>query len=360
MTTNKKKYISTGIFIFVSLLCIQAQVTIGSDAEPVQGALLQLKENENTGANSTKGLAMPRVNLTVTDDLTDIISSPAAGYKEGHIGLVIYNINDLKYNFCHGLYVWDGDIWQPLFEQPPVPALPYGSVTDIDGNIYKTLEFGTAGIWMVENLCVLHNNTGGALSGQPNARINPALFNGSANSALSVGSWADINALPSIVYSENDEQISSPASAYVKKFGLMYTSAQHTNLCPVGWHIPSEDEWLTLIRYFVPGAGYGTNDNAQQYLQGGYTNYLSADGSLNIWEGFICNNTQMSGFNILPVGRIENTSSSNMARFFGFLTDFPTNGPKTIAFMNGGPGYNGIAYASNNTTWATPVRCKKD
>lgn len=357
---NKKIFISASIVMFLSYLCIQAQVTIGSGNAPVTGALLQLKENENTGANSTKGLVMPRVNLTVTDNLTDIISSPDGNDKEEHIGLVVYNINDLKYNFCRGLYVWDGELWQPLSEQPPVPEqLPYGSVTDIDGNVYKTLEFGTAGTWMVENLRVLHNNTGGTLAGT-NARINPALSNGSANSALLVGSWADINTLPVIVYSENDEQINSAAADYVRKFGLMYTSAQRENLCPIGWHMPSRAEWESLIDYFIPGAGYGTNDNAQQYFQSGYTGYVSADGPSNIWDGFICNNARMSGFNALPAGRIENTSSTNIAKQFGLFADFAATNLFTIAFYNGISGYNGIGYTTNSTTYAMPVRCKKD
>lgn len=360
MTMNKKKYISTGILIFVSLLSIRAQVTIGSGAEPLKGALLQLKENENTGANSTKGLAMPRVSLTVTDDLTDIIPSPAGSDKEEHIGLVVYNINDLKYNFCRGLYVWDGEAWQPLSEQPPVPVQrAYGSVTDIDGNIYKTLEFGTQGTWMVENLRVLHNSSGAALNGSdPDARINPGISQPTANSGIKVGSWADINALSPITYTENGEQIISSGADFVKKFGLMYSRDQRTNLCPAGWHIPTTAEWDNLIQYFATTSGLGTANQAI-YFQSAYAEYTSADGITSIWQGPICNGPQSFGFNALPIGRIINVNSPTdpgAAQYFGSWTDFAVSGGNSITFAVFN---NYTGYASGNA-WAVPVRCKKD
>lgn len=358
MTMNKNTYISTCILILNSLLCIQAQVTIGSGNPPVQGALLQLKENENAGVNSSKGLAMPRVSLTVTNDLTDLIASPANDDKDDHIGLVVYNVNDLKYNFCRGLYVWDGEVWQPLSGQPPLVTRAYGSVSDVDGNVYKTLTFGTAGTWMVENLRVLHNTAGDPLTGDPDARINPGLFSPTANSGIKVGSWADINALSPITYSENDEQIISPAGDFVKKFGLMYSPDQRTDLCPVGWSIPSTADWDNLLQYFATTSGLGTANKAI-YLQSGYAGYISSDGIPQTWEGPICNGPQMFGFNALPIGRIENVNlSSNLgtSRFFGFWTDYAVSDgtKKTLAIFNGGIGY------SSGNGWAVPVRCKKD
>lgn len=357
---NKKTYIYTCIFILSSLLCIQAQVTIGSGNTPIQGALLQLKENENAGVNSTKGLAMPRVNLTVTDDLADLIASPTGSDKEEHIGLVVYNINDLKYNFCRGLYVWDGEVWQPLSEQPPLVARAYGSVTDVDGNEYKTLEFGTAGTWTVENLRVLHNYTGDPLNGSnPDARINPGISQLIPNSGMKVGSWADINALSPIIYSENEEQIISSAADFVKKFGLMYSPDQRTNLCPVGWHIPTTAEWDNLIQYFADTSGLGTA-NTQSYFQSSYTTYISADRITNIWNGPICNSPQMFGFNALPIGRLQDVNlptDLGTAQYFGTMTDFAVSdgSMKSFAILNNiGTGY------SSGVRWAVPVRCKKD
>ncbi|GAB6118996.1 hypothetical protein [Dysgonomonas termitidis] len=58
------------IFVFtifsISPVNLQAQVTIGSGIPPSMGALLDLKEYDsaNGESNSTKGLLLPRVNLT--------------------------------------------------------------------------------------------------------------------------------------------------------------------------------------------------------------------------------------------------------------------------------------------------------
>lgn len=92
---------------------VNAQVTIGSDSKPLEGALLDLKEHDTDTDNvtSTKGLLLPRVELTEIGSLKDIegadLSNPLQ-YK----GLLIYNVPDNK--ACgkpSGLYAWNGNKW---------------------------------------------------------------------------------------------------------------------------------------------------------------------------------------------------------------------------------------------------------
>lgn len=92
---------------------IKGQVTIGSNIKPNSGALLDLKENDNINENSTKGLGLPRVNLTKWNSLDDL----AGGLnKSEHIGLVVYHAGavDLcaKEPFYNGVYVWTGSEWK--------------------------------------------------------------------------------------------------------------------------------------------------------------------------------------------------------------------------------------------------------
>ncbi len=65
MIIKNKKILFHLIFLFfsISLANLQAQVTIGSGAEPQNGALLQLKETENENDNSVRGglLYPPRI-----------------------------------------------------------------------------------------------------------------------------------------------------------------------------------------------------------------------------------------------------------------------------------------------------------
>jgi len=87
-------------------------VTIGTMSDAAQGALLQLKENDNLSVNATKGLLFPLVKLTVLTDLRDVGSELN---KKDHIGLVVYNVNeDTSVSLQKGLYVWDGNKWRKV------------------------------------------------------------------------------------------------------------------------------------------------------------------------------------------------------------------------------------------------------
>lgn len=109
--------------IFLCTSPLLGQVTIGSSASPVSGALLQLKENDSIQDNSTKGLLLPRVKLTDLYNLYPMFAEDIY-YKKNidnkkekedsiHTGLVVYNTDDCSlYGF--GVYVWNGEEWTIL------------------------------------------------------------------------------------------------------------------------------------------------------------------------------------------------------------------------------------------------------
>lgn len=97
---------------------LHSQVTIGSGIEPAKGALLDLKETDETGGgdNSDKGVLFPRVHLTDMDKLKPMLSGADlddSAQKLKHKGLVVYNINETA-PFVKGLYGWDGAKWASL------------------------------------------------------------------------------------------------------------------------------------------------------------------------------------------------------------------------------------------------------
>lgn len=56
-------------YFFFFCFSLKGQVTIGSVQKARDGALLDLRENDNLDANSSRGLALPRVildSLTIT------------------------------------------------------------------------------------------------------------------------------------------------------------------------------------------------------------------------------------------------------------------------------------------------------
>lgn len=119
-----------GLLIVVSL---QAQVTIGSLDAPVEGALLDLKEEKIDGANSKKGLMLPRVKLTEPTLLYPMFeTTPGSGIAIGdystdekkllenqrHVGLTVYNLSTCDNKFNKGVYFWNGNKWEQALDLP--------------------------------------------------------------------------------------------------------------------------------------------------------------------------------------------------------------------------------------------------
>lgn len=105
-------------------------------------------------------------------------------------------------------------------------GLTYGTVTDADGNTYKTIQIGTQ-TWMAENLRTTKFNDGTAI---PNATTDMVW------SQYTTGAYCWYN---------ND--ISNKPT-----YGALYNWFAVTDghkICPTGWHIPSDAEWATLISY---------------------------------------------------------------------------------------------------------------
>ena len=103
------------LVLVLKINLLSGQVTIGTLDKPVSGALLQLSEGlDDNGANSTKGLLLPRVLLnhaTLEDVGVDDADLPTEGVI--HTGLTVYNPEDTQL-FCEGLYTWDGTQWKDV------------------------------------------------------------------------------------------------------------------------------------------------------------------------------------------------------------------------------------------------------
>ena len=154
------------------------------------------------------------------------------------------------------------------------PELPYGSVLDIDGNTYKTIEIGQQ-TWMAENLKTTRYN--------------------------------DNTAIPHVVENTEWQSIKSPAYCWYNNdastkhiYGALYNyyTVQTDKLCPSGWHIPSDEEWKILEIYL--GMSRSTDDSigARGTNEGGK---LKETGTVH-WNNPNTGATNESGFTALPVG----------------------------------------------------------
>lgn len=142
-----------------------------------------------------------------------------------------------------------------------------GLVSDVDGNTYKTIKIG-AQVWMAENLKTTKYRNGTAI---PKVTGNTE--------------WNNLTT-PGYCWYNNDEV------NYKSTYGAMYNwyTVNTGNLCPTGWHVPSDAEWTTLTTYLG-----GTDIAGGKLKEKEYSHWLSPN----------LGATNESGFTALPGGYRE-------------------------------------------------------
>jgi len=138
------------------------------------------------------------------------------------------------------------------------------TVTDIDGNTYKTVIIGTQ-TWMAENLRTTKYNDGSTI---------PNVTDTITWSSQPKGAYADYNNNP------------SNSNTYGKLYNY-YAVVDARKLCPTGWHVPTYAEWKTLISYL------GGDSVAGGKLKKIDTTH---------WSATITTADSTTGFNAIPGG----------------------------------------------------------
>jgi uncharacterized protein (TIGR02145 family) len=265
----------------VQLICLglSPQVTIGSGIEPEKGALLDLKEEQKDDgtANTTKGLILPRTNLTEIDQLYPMYEAGSSidKYKYGtqeldkvtedsrHIGLTVYNLKGCN-GFVKGIYTWDGIAWVRWEMDQSDKTMLF---TDQDGNKFRARNFGKAGIWMTENLRAVtyaNENPGPTLSSvqssiqkyycYPAPANNPEMINDGTNDkyfkelpaiGLLYNKAAALNGENNSTEEQGQIQGAIPGPYEVESVA---PNGRIQGICPNGWHLPSDREWNELER----------------------------------------------------------------------------------------------------------------
>jgi uncharacterized protein (TIGR02145 family) len=202
-----------------------------------------------------------------------------------------------------------------------------GTLHDIEGNVYNTMTIGTQ-TWMAENLKTATYND--------NTPI-PLIADIPAWSALSS---------PGCCWYNND------SAAYKATLGALYNwyavdtvSNGFKNVCPEGWHVPSDAEWTTLTT-FLGGEG----------VAGGKMKVTGTD----YWQNPNAGATNESGFTALPGGgRYYEGTFSNMGSIGGWWssTELITTSARGRYLYNN---YSYIYRGSGNKRDGFSVRCLKD
>jgi len=386
------KYLTLATILIANVSLALSQVTIGNTEKPVKGALLQLKNidgiTDDGSANSTKGLLLPRVNLTNQTQLYPIFNTDDTDYISNknnidtkHIGLLVFNTNEDVNGLCKGIYVWDGVKWNPLnrlsfkLENETTTTL-----TDRDGNTYDIANFGNAGIWMTQNIRTLTTACG-----------NPIKQNTTTTQYIN----------NVFAYPNNDKNMFDQHPEY----GLLYNyaAASHGNtvissssevnnpnqitiqgICPEGWHLPSNYEYNVLFKeLFNNREKYSSlvsssdkwnqawddlSDDEDDVTKGNPISFIlnsstSINGNTTYGKSNLSSN---NGFNALAIGRYSIASSNTTDDLFGTGTFFHTSSSNIansqqsiiIRLLSTWGGVNTRYYAKGPRRFS--VRCKKN
>ena len=189
------------------------------------------------------------------------------------------------------VYGFSGGYYEPTVLEPGIGywvrcynegeiIIPEITVTDIDGNVYETVQIGDQ-LWMKENLKVTHYNNGDEIQYVQSESSEPNVWEN-----LSTGAYG---------YYNDD-------LSHQETYGNLYNwyAVETGNLAPEGWHVPTDDEIKQLEMYLgmsqeeADGTGHrGTNEGSK------------LAGMADLWnDGNLVNNPEFgtSGFNLLPGG----------------------------------------------------------
>jgi uncharacterized protein (TIGR02145 family) len=144
------------------------------------------------------------------------------------------------------------------------PSLTYGTITDVEGKIYKTVPIGHQ-VWMAENLKTSKLNDGTEI---------PLIINNAE--------WMNL-LTPAYCWFDNNDTL------YANIYGAYYNwfAVSTGKLCPAGWHVPSDSEWQILVNFLG-----GSSIAGSKIKETGTNNWATSNKDA----------TNTSGFTALPAG----------------------------------------------------------
>jgi uncharacterized protein (TIGR02145 family) len=214
------------------------------------------------------------------------------------------------------------------------PSKAYGSLKDIDGNTYKTIQIGNQE-WMAENLKTTKYSNGVSI---PNITDDNEWRNSKTGAYCSY---------------KNDMSNDCPYGKLYNWYAVVDTN----KLCPTGWHVPADEEWKTLIVSLDSTADFSNGDfknTAGGQMKTAGTGY---------WLNSNKDGTNSSGFSGLPGGgrydAFEDGPFSYKGRF-GYWWSSTSTGVTSARYYYlyyGGGILDGLKFAQEN---GISVRCVRD
>tara|TARA_Y100000589_G_C27196291_1_gene646969 strand:- start:5863 stop:6627 length:765 start_codon:yes stop_codon:yes gene_type:complete len=136
-----------------------------------------------------------------------------------------------------------------IFYRPKITPI----ITDADGNIYTSVKIGTQE-WMVENLKTSTYSDGTSID---------SISGGDTWMDLTSGAWCN--------YKNNSD--------YDTIYGKLYNfyAVETEKLCPIGWHVPTENEWTVLTDYLEDNGHRGAEGTVLKSTSGWNLGHYGTD-----------------------------------------------------------------------------------
>ena len=189
--------------------------------------------NINSVISYTGGNGGPHIGQTVTSTgVTGLIATLSLGTFTNGNGSLTYTITGTPSAGGTASFAINiGGMTCTLNRTVIQTTSGYGlDLADNDGNTYKTVYVGSQQ-WMAENLKVSKYNDGSAI---PNVTDNTQWQN------TTTGAWA---------YYNNDLANNAKYGKLYNWYALSPTTNGNKNVCPTGWHVPTDAEWTVLTNY---------------------------------------------------------------------------------------------------------------
>ena len=204
------------------------------------------------------------------------------------------------------------------------PGTP--TVTDIDGNVYSSVQVGNQ-CWAQSNLKVSKYRNGDTIP-----------------IGLSISAWQNTTSGAYAIY--NNDPMNDGL------YGKLYNHFAVTDsrgLCPTGWHVPSDAEWTTLENHLggLSVAGGKMKRTAMQPTPGG-------------WHTPNTGATNSSGFTALPGGLRDDSGVFNSRHSYGCWWSSSVSSGSLAWSRLLSYGDNPIFRYNDNRSFGFSVRCIRD
>lgn len=198
-------------------------------------------------------------------------------------------------------------------------------VQDVEGNEYNTTKIGGQ-VWMAENLKTTKYNDGTSIS---------LVTDGTA--------WGNLTTPGYCYYGNDPDEYSVPYGALYNWYVVADTSS--LNVCPEGWHVPTDTEWTTLTTYL-----------GGESLAGGK---MKETGTF-YWIFPNAGATNETDFSGLPGGDRFSSGAFDNIGFWGYWWSSTEGSATNAKFRQLSYSIANVGFGTNSKRFGYSVRCLRD